>query len=103
VVGLLERETNGLPIKGLFWPSNHSDKDYPQRNLAFRFTLTAIALSRSTAADDLELFKKLATARNEMAHGSAGESNTYPARECIKLFDRYLALAFAKTVDQRKA
>jgi len=103
VVSLLKIETSGLPVEGLFWPTTHSDKDYPWRNLAFKFSLMTIALSRTTAADDVELFKMLNKARNSIAHGSASESDTYPSRECIELFDRYLTLAYARTLSGKKA
>lgn len=86
----LRDELGGLPVKELLWPAVRDDDQHPSRNLVFRFTCLAVALSRSTAADDVGIFRRLAKFRNGLAHGAANSLDHLPANESIDLLRRYV-------------
>jgi len=92
----LSTELEGLPLNELVRPSTGDDR--PWRNLVFRFSCVAIYLTRETAAEDLKLFKRLAKARNDLAHGAVDNLEELPAHEGVALLQRYLTLAAAADV-----
>lgn len=91
LVDRLSDSLGGAPLKELFWPSPR-DSDSPWRNLVFRFTVVALYFSPDTASDDVVLFKRLASARNDLSHGTAGDEAIHelPASEATQLLRRYL-------------
>jgi hypothetical protein len=91
LVEQLSDSLNGAPLKELFWPSPR-DTDSPWRNLVFRFAVMALYLNNDGAADDVALFKRVASARNDLAHGAAGDDAVHqlPANEAIGLLRDYL-------------
>ena len=91
LVERLSDSLNGAPLRELFWPSPR-DTDSPWRNLLFRFAVMALYLNHDGAAEDVALFKRLASARNDLAHGTAGDDAIHdlPANETIALLRDYL-------------
>ncbi len=91
LIDRLSSELDGAPLNELFWPSLR-DADSPWRNLVFRFTVMALWFNPDGATHDVTLFKRLASARNDLAHGAAGDHNIdgLPGSEAIVLLRDYL-------------
>jgi len=56
------------------------------------FACLATIVSRATAVTDVTLFRTLAKARNDLAHGEVEDTDRLPASDCIELLRRYVAL-----------
>lgn len=65
LIDQLAAPLQGVPVDELVWPKER-DSDFPGRNLVFRFALMAIALSPTTASDDVAAFKSLSRQRNDL-------------------------------------
>lgn len=88
-------QTGNLPISELMWPKSH-EGEMLDRNLLFRFTCMAIALSRETASTDVSTFRGLMHMRHALAHGQmTGSDNAFRAAECIDFLQRYLSIVAA--------
>ncbi len=79
-----------LPIEELLWPS--TNKEFPTRNLVFRFAAIATLVSPSTAVQDVAAFKPLAKLRNDMFHGVGEGIDRGASVQCRELLRRYLGL-----------
>ena len=99
VISELSADLGGFPVEELMWPTGRDESYTPERNLTFKFTLLAVALSRPTAPEDVATFKTLAAARNKLAHGAAESIELLPSNETISLLRRYLSLVAKADVD----
>lgn len=99
VIDDLVAELDGAPLRELAWPSTEKDTDRPWRNLVFRFAVLALYLFRDSAANDLEVFKRFAKTRNEIAHGQIEDIDSLPSYECLSLLSRYIDAATAAGED----
>jgi hypothetical protein len=82
-----------IPVAELLWPTGGvSDRDAPNRGLAFRFAVMAVVLSPDTSGRDSELFRRLLRVRNQLAHGGSAESNDLPVNDGVALLERYFRL-----------
>jgi hypothetical protein len=91
VADSLTAELGGLPVRDLILP-DRSDGEPPYRSIQFKFACLAVAVSRTTAAQDVATFRRLVKARNRLAHGATVETDDLPARDCVELLRRYVSL-----------
>jgi hypothetical protein len=78
-------------ISDLLWPPDVRDTD-PNRSVRFRFAIAAAPLSPETATEDVAVFAKINSFRNNI-HGRLLLSSPFPAPEAFNLFERYSLLA----------
>jgi hypothetical protein len=90
LIDRIERSDPRLPVDQLLYPA--TDKDRVWRNLVFRFAAMASVYSPETAVADVEVFRGLAAARNNLFHGSDERAMQNSSIQCRDLLRRYLAL-----------
>jgi hypothetical protein len=99
LVTTLGKEAAGLPFEELMWPSM-PDENAPDRNLVFKFAAMAAVVSRVSAAEDVAQFRRLAKARNSLAHGEITDLDNLPGIEALTLLERYVALVASFLSDE---
>jgi hypothetical protein len=94
LVKLIESLDENLPVTDLLWPS--TSEDFVWRNLVFRFAVTAVIYSPSTAKADVAAFRPIARARNDMFHGSEQTITRELSVACTELLRKYVSLVAAR-------
>lgn len=95
VAAKLTGEVPDAPLRDLILP-DRSDGEPPYRSVQFKFACLATIMSRSTAVDDVALFRTLVKARNGLAHGEV-DTDALPASECVELLRKYVSLVAKAT------
>lgn len=98
LIEALGSEIPGAPVSDLLWPIAQDDR-YTDRSLIFSFAAMATLVSRDSATTDTAIFRMIAKARNNLAHGSSAELDRLPHGEATALLLQYLRAVAAALND----
>jgi hypothetical protein len=97
LIARIESLDNTLPVVELLWPS--SNEDFAWRNLVFRFAAMATLYSPVTVLDDVQTFKQIAKARNDLYHGTEQVITRALSISCEELLRKYVGYVAAGLPD----